>query len=683
MLLAQERALGVPDGKPPVRVSPLIAIDQGEELFATEDAGESKRFLGLLGRVLSSPPEGLDPYALVTIRADSVLALLNIVPELRIDTPHTIMLPPLSPAAYRDVITKPAGVYTRQVKRLDIEPELIQVLITDATGADALPLLAFTLQRLFNDFSPEQKLALAHYKAIGGIGGSIDRALAAAQREAGAAGTSDMLRRLIVPGLATWDPAANAAKRLVAQEADLISGDRAPLAPLANSLVEARLLTRGAGTLEVAHEALLRRPPIAGWLEEQKDALKLRDDVLREAREWEGGGLRDKDLVRRGERLSVALDLLASPDFSSALAPTKTYFRACQRQERAVTRQARRARAAIYTLMLGVIAALLTVIFKEPIGDFWFEQTTVHKAVATQFQPYLKTAEEERALKPGDTFRECAKDSKSCPDMVVLPAGTFQMGSPASGKGPLYRAEGPQHTVTIAKPFAVARYDVTWNEWEACVALKGCDGAPTGDPGFGMGDRPVINVTWYEAKAYVAWLSKMTGKNYRLLTEAEWEYAARGVTQADAPHPAYPWGDDTAGICQHANLADQSFQRAGYGGDIADCDDKYATTAPVGSFPPNAFGLHDMHGNVWQWVEDAWHMDYGGEPPADGSEWREGADPVRRVVRGGSWYHPPQVLRSASRLWYSTGSRDDSLGFRVGRTLSARAGATRVSPGEH
>src|SRR5215471_16064088 len=175
------------------------------------------------------------------------------------------MLPPLSLAAYRDVITQPAAVYTREVARLDLEPELVEALVKGACGADALPLLAFTLQRLFLDYAPEQTLTKAHYDAMGGIEGSIDRKLAEAKVKAGEAGTDDNLRRLIVPALATWDPTANAAKRLVPNEVDIIAGDGAGLVPLANALVEARLLTRGSGTLEVAHEALLRRAPIAGW----------------------------------------------------------------------------------------------------------------------------------------------------------------------------------------------------------------------------------------------------------------------------------------------------------------------------------------------------------------------------------------------------------------------------------
>jgi conflict system STAND superfamily ATPase/TIR domain-containing protein len=183
-LVTEQRAIGQSGAALP-RLSPLIAVDQGEELFAGEDEIESNRFLAMLGQILASPPNGVDPYVLVTIRADSVDALLQRIPALGIDAPHTIMPPPLSLAAYRDVITKPAAVYSRQVRRLDLEPELADALVKDATGADALPLLAFTLQRLFIDYAPEQRLTLAQYNTVGGIGGSIGRQLAEAQANAG------------------------------------------------------------------------------------------------------------------------------------------------------------------------------------------------------------------------------------------------------------------------------------------------------------------------------------------------------------------------------------------------------------------------------------------------------------------------------------------------------------------
>ena len=258
-------------------------------MFAAENEAESLPFLRRLAALINVPPDGVDPYVLVTIRADSMNALLRRWPELGLEEPRTMVLAPLSVSAYRDVILKPAAVYSQRVERLSIEPDLSEALVRDAAGADALPLLAFTLEKLFLEFGQGGELTLQRYDGMGGIGGSIDRALADAQCRAGGNGDSDSLHRLIIPGLATWDSAAGAAKRIVAKEADLIGGVRSALAPLADALVEARLLTRNRDTLEVAHEALLRRPPISGWLEVDRELLVWRDGVERARADFEAG----------------------------------------------------------------------------------------------------------------------------------------------------------------------------------------------------------------------------------------------------------------------------------------------------------------------------------------------------------------------------------------------------------
>jgi formylglycine-generating enzyme required for sulfatase activity len=643
-LVAKDRALNLAEGQAPSRLSPLIAIDQGEELFAAEDAAQSNRFLDMMGHLLGSPPAGLDPYVLVTIRADSVDALLQRMPTLGLVTPHTIMLPPLSLAAYRDVITKPAAVYTRQVVRLDLEPELVEALVKGASGADALPLLAFTLQRLFLDFAPEQTLTKAHYDAMGGIEGSIDRKLAEAKTKAGTPGTDVNLRRLIVPALATWDAAANAAKRLVPNEADVIAGDRAGLSPLAHALVEARLLTRGGGTLEVAHEALLRRQPISGWLEQQKDALRLRDDVLREAEEWRGGGRHAESLVRRGKRLRAALALATSEDFKSALARADEYLKACRKRTRR---------------MQALVGALMVLLALGGVG-WWNEEflgEQYHRGEAFLQEKYywrlimgpsvLTVAQEkEKAAKPGSEFNECMT---GCPTMVVAPAGKFMMGSPESEKE-RDENEGPQHEVMIAKPFAIGKTEVTFAEWDACVDAGACTKAADSDSNFGRGNRPVINVSWDDTQQYIAWLSRVTGKDYRLMSEAEWEYAARAGTTT-----TYSWGDDIGKGNANCNGCGSPWD--------------FEQTAPVASFKPNDFGLYDMHGNVYEWVEDPWHNNYSGAP-VDGSAWLAGGDASVRVARGGSWYVNPQFLRAAKRSRWPPGFRVIYLGFRLARTLN-------------
>ena len=244
--------------------------------------------------------------------------------------------------------------------------------------------------------------------------------------------------------------------------------------------------------------------------------------------------------------------------------------------------------------------------------------------------------QETRRLKAGETFRDCTE----CPQMVVIPAGSFTMGSPASEEG-RDDDEGPQRRVTIAKPFAVGRFEVTFDEWDACVADGGCGGYRPEDEGWGRGRRPVINVSWHDAKAYLKWLSGKTGKDYRLLSEAEWEYAARAGTTT-----AYHWGDRF---------------------DKSKANNNGSKTVPAGRYGANAFGLYDMHGNVWEWVEDCYHYSYNGAP-VDGTAWTTGRC-GNRVLRGGSWDGDPHDLRSALRTGLRPADRVYLIGFRVARSM--------------
>ncbi|MBV9080098.1 MAG: formylglycine-generating enzyme family protein [Elusimicrobia bacterium] len=250
----------------------------------------------------------------------------------------------------------------------------------------------------------------------------------------------------------------------------------------------------------------------------------------------------------------------------------------------------------------------------------------------------------QKALKPSGSFKECAH----CPEMVWVPPGKFSMGSPTSE--PARSAdESPQHTVTFARMFAVGRFEVTFDEWDACAADGGCNGYKPSDEGWGRGRRPVVNVSWDDANAYVAWLSKKTRLPYRLLSESEYEYAARGGRQT-----AYPWGNAVG-----TNKAD-----------CHSCGSQWDArqTAPVGSFAANGFGLYDMVGNVREWTQDCYHDSYNGAP-ADGSAWIAGANCYNRVVRGGSWLLAPDFLRSASRYWFNADYRLRYLGFRVARNF--------------
>ncbi len=247
--------------------------------------------------------------------------------------------------------------------------------------------------------------------------------------------------------------------------------------------------------------------------------------------------------------------------------------------------------------------------------------------------------------------------------MKALPAGEYLMGSAESEEGRLDH-EGPQHTVTIQRPFAISKFEVTVGQYRAFIAASGHDsgnhctvwtgkrpgetvpGKGWQDPNFPQTDaEPVVCINWRDAKAYVAWLSQHTGQSYRLLTEAEWEYAARGGTTT-----RYYFGDDATPICDYANVPDQS-AKADIGDEVwkyAGCDDGYGfATAPVGSFKPNPFGLYDMHGNVWEWTEDCYHPNFI-DAPTDGSAWI--SEPCKaHVVKGASLSAPIRHSRSASR----------------------------------
>jgi len=275
-------------------------------------------------------------------------------------------------------------------------------------------------------------------------------------------------------------------------------------------------------------------------------------------------------------------------------------------------------------------------------------------ALAAQAKRDLQKAEEGRriaGLKSGqehkhaeaETLKSAFRDCPDvCPEMVAVPAGEFTMGSPPGEEG-RGSAEGPQRKVTIARPFAVGKYEVTFAEWDACVAAGGCKHTPT-DSGWGRGKRPVVNVSWNDiTKEYLPWLSRNTGTTYRLPTEAEWEYAARAGTTT-------PFSVGRMITTKQANFEGKR-------------------TVEVGSFPPNAFGLHDMHGNVWEWVQDCWNANYSGAP-SDGSAWTTG-DCGRRVLRGGSGVNYPQDLRSADRFRFTPDLRFHYFGFRVVRTLDA------------
>lgn len=263
-------------------------------------------------------------------------------------------------------------------------------------------------------------------------------------------------------------------------------------------------------------------------------------------------------------------------------------------------------------------------------------------------QSQVDKPQKSKEYAPGDVFKDC----ENCPQMTVIPPGKFFMGSPVSELG-RRRAEGPQHEVTIKKALAVSTFEITFDQWEACLLDGGCKNHKPDDSGWGKGKRPVHKISWDDAKAYIEWLREKTGKRYRLLTEAEWEYAARAGTKT-----AFVTG-------QHIKSDQANFD--GTHDDQQGARGKYrGKTIEVGTFKPNPFGLHDMHGNVAEWVEDCWNKTHHGAP-GDGSP--RGGDCNRRIIKGGAWYFEPSYARIAARISYPKNKRLNVIGLRVAREL--------------
>jgi formylglycine-generating enzyme required for sulfatase activity len=285
----------------------------------------------------------------------------------------------------------------------------------------------------------------------------------------------------------------------------------------------------------------------------------------------------------------------------------------------------------------------------EPAPDTSEHSTDLGRSTHVHFQDTLALRDEtvltgQEILRPGTVFRDF--DAPWCLEMVVIPSGEFMMGSP-EGEDGREEAEGPQHLVTIDYPLAVGCYPVTFEEYDHFA--RATQRELPSDEGWGRGRRPAINVSWIDAKSYTDWLSLELLRPYRLLSEAEWEYACRAGSTT-----RYWWGDEITP------------EKANYG-------DNVGKTIEVGAYPANPWGLYDTHGNVWELVEDCWHPGYEGAPD-DGSAWTKG-DHRHRVIRGGRWFNNPEHLRSASRRRVDSGARGGGTGrsshwgFRVARPL--------------
>ena len=359
----EERRIVNPSAPPPALI---IAIDQAEELLAPEDAEESQRFLALLAGLMREPPQGVEPFALLTVRADNAVRVLQAIVDLKLEAPKTLTLLPLPQTSYRDVILKPIDVLARRGQRITLSPALADRLVADATGADALPLLAFTLSYLYQGFSAGGSITLENYEAVGGVTGSIDKAIKQAlarpdDAPAIPAAKDDQLaclRATFIPWLARIAPDTNQAVRRVAKLDEFEGASRA----MAERLVKARLLVAdqrdGVNVLEVAHESLLRQwPQLTAWLQADIDDLKVVDVVERAAKEWAGNDKGVAWLDHRGERLLSAERVAKREDFRRRLGEQGlAYIAACRTRENA---QRRVMRAIVGSVAAAVILAVL------------------------------------------------------------------------------------------------------------------------------------------------------------------------------------------------------------------------------------------------------------------------------------------------------------------------------------
>jgi len=397
--------------------------------------------------------------------------------------------------------------------------------------------------------------------------------------------------------------------------------------------------------IDISHEALIRcwkrlADPQDGWLKREFDDGLIWRSLAVEAKGFQISKRRVLSPATTDERWEWWQQRKLNETWAERHGGNFKPARELIEASRTAARRRRQRQAA----MIGVLfliscagvayAAITNRIRLEMFADLYVRRT-------------ILSADAEKSLKPLDHFQECSK----CPRMIVVPNGNFMMGS-SSTDTEADTDEFPQHQVTIPEPLAVGQYEVTFDNWDTCYELGGCRIRPD-DYGWGRDNRPVVDVDWSDAQQYVAWLSRQTGKQYRLLTEAEWEYAARAGSTT-----AYYWGNDVKKDGQT----------------MADCFDcgsiwDNQKTAPAGSFPANAFGLNDTLGNVWEWVQDCYHDSYDGAP-ANGSAWTAD-DCKERVSRGGSWADLPQVLlRTAFRLRTPGVNRYTGLGFRVARVLA-------------
>jgi formylglycine-generating enzyme required for sulfatase activity len=671
-----------------------ILVDQFEELFRFEketSREEAELFVDLLvqndvevaedaGEGSKSDGRATTVHIVVTMRSEFLgeCARFNGLAEAINRTQY--LVPRMERDALLRAIRRPAQLYNGTVTL-----DLAERLIADAAGReDELPLIQHGLMLMWHDAAakvqPNGKTSLdaVQLEAAGGL-----KRMLSAQADAVVEGVApDAERRRAVERLFRALTDVNVEGKAIRRPQrfrDLVAVTGIG-AELLRAIVDA-LRRDGVSFLtphppepiaemtpiDISHEALIRcwdrlSDPLNGWLKREFDAGLAWRSLLVEARSFERDKRRVLSPATTMERLAWWRDQPLNPQWAERYGGN---FGLVDRLLVASRHNARRQRLLQYAF----ISLLLCISAAGAGYAGWSNWVRLQLWSDVHLGHTVLSSSQERALKPADRFRECTR----CPEMTVVPAGSFAMGpavSPGDRKDvpatetPVAESErgrsageDQQRPVEIARSFAVGRFEVTFDDWDACYEDGGCYIRPF-DRGWGRGNRPVILVSWDDAKKYVAWLSQVTGKPYRLLSEAEYEYAARAGTTS-----TYPWGD---------NIRPNGTAMANCRG----CGSRWGgeQTAPVGSFASNKFGLYDMVGNVWEWTEDCYHNSYN-DAPADGSALPKagGENCTARAVRGGSWDLSSEAVRSASRSGFATANQDLDHGFRVARTLASAA----------
>jgi formylglycine-generating enzyme required for sulfatase activity len=616
----------------------FLYIDQGEELYVGADERQRRTFSKVIARGLGDPRL----RALMSLRSDFFGDLQR--DESLYAVHWLISVPPLRESELREVVSRPAQLLSARFETEGLASDISRRAAEESTkDVGALPLLSYLLDDMWTQMVKRGDGVLRlpmQAIALGGV--LVERANAFLASHPDGEGA---LRRLFTLKLATVRPDGEPMRRralrpeFTDKEWRLVS----ELADHPHRLLVTGSLDSGEVYAEVAHEAIFGRwDKLKQWIAAEREFLAWRSGLEAARQQLQVAPDRSKDdTLLMGHALARAQDWLAKR--ADDLSQSDREFIERSIEHRRIHRM--RTVAGVLGLAMVLVAGTAGWANRERMelrSELWADLYWRHM---------VRSPEQERTLKPEEEFQECTR----CPAMVVMPPGEFTMGSPLSGR----LSEQPQHKVTIAMPFAVSKFEVTFDEWDACFELGGCLVNAADQPShaalpgpWGRGKRPVINVSWGDAQEFVAWLSKETGKSYRLLTEAEWEYAARAGSTTN-----YSWGDD---------IRKEGKVMANCYGCGSEWDNQ--KTAPVGSFAANAFGLYDMHGNVWELVEDCWSENYDGAP-VDGSA-RPTCNNGWRVARGGSFAFPPRGLRSATRIRLLASSRSNTTGLRVGRTIT-------------